>query len=521
MLIAIHLVRTNLSTELNSVFGGPQVSTEINEFLGSSAPVTHTYEEMLSINESVKRNILVFGASSFIGSSICQYFHKKGHSVVPAETGDEYTLNSLQYYRWKKLSSQKLDPKFIASNNINTIFDSIEGIEEIIYIPHKIYNGVTDNRDALSYLELLIHLLEFVKHEQSVRVSLITGPEQREPSMQSSWLRTLEDSLVTYWNLYNIKISYIQLDAFHPEILETEQLNAHQEFFLCTLVKIIHFVVQSNSDGHLKISVPGNSDIKSCSLAFKIYEQLKERNVVMSTYFTSIRNPQYAITFAKNTFRFMQSWLQSAEKLGIETVIFHDNFNDGFMERITKNFKGVTFQHVKSFEGRTPNDYRFYLQYDYLQKHPEISNVILTDMRDITFLNDPFKVMEIIGNYLYVGVDVSYYLDSWSHTYPRGLIHACYLRESNKPSVTMHPFYNAGVVGGARHLMLKYLKYFTESLNTTPHGRNCNMATVTIVTHKYFSDKAFSGYPFQSAFKMDIPGPQGLAIKHKMVKKNV
>ena len=44
------------------------------------------------------------------------------------------------------------------------------------------------------------------------------------------------------------------------------------------------------------------------------------------------------------------------------------------------------------------------------------------------------------------------------------------------------------------------------------------MGTITLVIHKHFYEKSFAGFPFQSAFALGIPGPQGLAIKHKIEK---
>ena len=79
----------------------------------------------------------------------------------------------------------------------------------------------------------------------------------------------------------------------------------------------------------------------------------------------------------------------------------------------------------------------------------------------------------------------------------------------------LHPLLNAGVVGGSRHVMLAFLSRMIQYLNESPHNKNCNMAVFAIVTHTYFLDHMFSGFPFQAAYDCGTVGLTGMAIKHK------
>ncbi len=447
--------------------------------------------------------ILVFGGSTFVGSSITLHLHKQKFKVIPIETEDIYSFSASQYHNWQQLASEGLDPLIIQQAEIKSAFEKFGYVNEIIYIPRHIISnaGTILKEEGVAELEYLVNLLEVVK-DQPTRLTLITkyGIDYKSSSsMQSVWLSTLEITLKAYYRL--LKIAIIRLDGYYNE-LENIDYNDLLKNTEC----IIHNFNTSCFD--LRIAITTEKYMNHSSVAAK---NIQQKNAVMSTYFTTVINPQYNVQFSSNSFRFMNRWLMSSNRLGIHAVIFHDSLSDDYIERVKENFDNVVFHKVTNLHGRTPNDYRYYLYYNYLQKHPEISNVIMSDIRDVMFLNDPFEIMEVIGTNAYVGIDIYSYTDAWNHKSLYKRINDCYPKEINSTSVKAHPFYNAGVLGGTRQIMLKYLELLTESLDATPPLMNCNMAAVAIVTHKFFGNQSFAGYPFQSGFKLDIPGIRGLA----------
>ena len=469
-------------------------------------------------NRTTTPKVLVIGASTFIGSTIALKLYKEKVDVIPIETEEIDYLNSLQFRNWEGLSTEGMDPLIVHSSNIASAIEELTYIDQIIFVPRALFDCVLENNifkeEGIRNLEYFVTMLQAIRGiDHPIRVTLITKKKPELSVMQSAWLKTLENSIQVFSSLYKIKIGLVRVNGV------TDEINIIK--YDSQLLNIIHCIAVYVDSKCFDVTVAIDSNSNATPSPSE--RNLQQKNAVMSTYFTTVQNPQYAVTIAKNHFNFMQDWLISANKLGIQAIIFHDSLEDNFIQRIHNKYENVVFQKVTEFKGRrTPNDYRFYLQYNYLKEHPEISNVLLSDIRDITFYRDPFEVMQVLGSSMvYVGMDVSYYTNSWSHAYPRGLINACYRREANTLSVTSDPFYNAGVIGATRQVMMNYLKHITDSLNTTPRSRNCNMATVTIVTHKLFRDRAFSGYPFQAAFKMDIPGPQGLAVKHKIEHKNL
>ena len=161
--------------------------------------------------------------------------------------------------------------------------------------------------------------------------------------------------------------------------------------------------------------------------------------------------------FLENSYRFVQQWFESVIRIGAHAVIFHDGLTEDLQNRMKNLYSRVHFQKVDGLKGRSPNDYRFYLYHQYLSSHPEIRNVVLTDIRDVIFLNNPFAVMRIIGDYMFMGLDIPLYENSRSHVKTSGVLWRCHSKESESKWVNLHPFYNAGVMGGTWHTMFSFL----------------------------------------------------------------
>ena len=247
---------------------------------------------------------------------------------------------------------------------------------------------------------------------------------------------------------------------------------------------------------------------------YSTFLQLPKKNVIMSTYFTISKNvPNKSYYILPNLFQFFEAWFLTGKQFGVHFVIFHDSLNEQFQNNLIKLYPGhVEFVKVNSLHGRSTNDARFYEEYAYLLSHPEINKVLLTDCRDVIFLKDPFKVMDVIGDYLYMGIDKPF-----DHSLRRSwagnrILKPCHRSEINSDAANRYPFHNAGVMGGTRHAYLTLLIHYFDR---APHNRNCNMGTTGLVTEKHLNNDYFSGYPFQAVSELSLAIPQGLAVRHK------
>ena len=483
-------------------------------------------------------SILVIGGLSFIGSKVSMYFHNQDINVIPVEDQDKL-VDERMAYRWQKLHEFKLDTKFIDLGDLESLFHS-HNIGEVIYIPADLFDGQKKINSHIEFKSLnlsgvlknFIRLLELISRKYPlVRLSFISVPRQSNLSFQSAWLKTFEVSLTAYQQLYSLKAAIIRFEGAYGPWQNKDNLDSC--WYINDIVGILEHTLKNDSDC-IEVDLVSSSSLTKDPARLETltltnqweanYSNFlqKQENYVMSTYFTSVKNPQTSFTFLKNGYRFVQQWFESIIRIGVRAVIFHDGLTEDLQNRMKNLYSHVHFQKIDvGLKERSPNDYRFYLYHQYLSSHPEIQNIVFTDIRDVIFLNDPFEVMRVIGDYIFMGVSRTFYENTWCNGWVHQLLKWCHSKDSESKWVKLHPFYNAGVIGGTRHAMLNFMTKMIQYLDGTPHKHNCNMATITLVTHKHFYENSFSGYPFQSAFKLNLTGPQGLAIKHKVYEEGV
>ncbi|ELU08760.1 hypothetical protein CAPTEDRAFT_217035 [Capitella teleta] len=223
---------------------------------------------------------------------------------------------------------------------------------------------------------------------------------------------------------------------------------------------------------------------------------------IFTSYFTSSKDPQRKVKMRDNNFDYIKVWYFSLLENNLEAVIFHDGLSEDFTSRLTSD--NLQFQYA-TLNNRSTNDARFYIYYNYLMEHPEVQRVILTDVSDVQFLRNPFSFMDLLGNMLYIGTDISMFPTMNSMGWLRKRMPECFGSDSVdrgevagvKNYLTV---YNAGVIGGTRSIMLEFLAQVIMKLDKTPFNLNCNMPVVNFVVHRYFDTRVHTGYPLTSEF---------------------
>ena len=245
-----------------------------------------------------------------------------------------------------------------------------------------------------------------------------------------------------------------------------------------------------------------------------------KKNVIFTSYFTSTEDSQRNRHIKPNKFQYMKDWTLSLKELGMEAVIFHDSLDAGFQHRLSQFYSAISFEFVKSLNHRSTNDARFYAYLNYLEHHPNIDHVLLTDLSDARFQFNPFELMSLLGDWLYIGTDIDIFPSMktmrWIHERLRGCF-GNYSVDSGDLSQLMelNTVYNAGTIGGSRDKVLAALWRIVEYLNLTPMQLNCNMPAVNYAVHKHFYEMVFTGYPLNSRFLRQQATPKGVYIIHK------
>ena len=473
------------------------------------------------LNFSPSNKVVVIGVSSFIGYHAATYLQSTYNIVAVENSINLPSTDNMAWLRWKSLLDKNMSPKYLNLSDEKKLTEMLSHHrpDMIVFVPTPLLSEVQDTNVSLfrvshlaSSLSDFVRLIKVVQSTfKDTRLVLFSLSSQSGfiHSIQRAWLKCFEFALSSFQGMHRLKTAIIRVNSAIGSFQSESNFDL-KCYDMSEVMKILHYVIKNGKlclELELDPCTAGRTDI---SLAVP-----KEKNIIMTTYFTDVIDPQHPYYFLPNSFLLLGPFLKGAIEHNLHVVIFHNALSQLFQDRVVQFYSKIEFVKVNK-EGRTPNDKRFYLYYDYLIDNPLIDHVLMTDMRDVQFFNDPFEMMEVMGDQLYVGLDLPWFLDASSQGYVHAVLKMCYgNEESVSTAARSHPFINAGVIGGSRQTVLSMLHKTIDYLNKTNKYANCNMAAVNLVFHRYFGHQLYGGYPIQSGFKAQMPGPHGVAVKHK------
>lgn len=389
---------------------------------------------------------------------------------------------------------------------LRTILLNGNAISHIFYVPDLTSLGVKLTRLHGTLLHCVIDILEALRDLPPIHMVIVLPVNKSSNNddylHQSAAAEILESALAAYGHLYHFPLSVI-----HMLISEDRESSKG-------LSNVVHEIVTSGRHMCQVVSLPAArfaySDVGRG-------EESSKHRVIFTSYFTSSVDPQRAKKRKANQFQYMKSWYDSVTRLDVQAFVFYDDLASSFIDRVST--KNVAFRHV-SLNKRSTNDARFYVWYRYLIDHPSISHVLLTDISDVEFQKDPFHLMDILGDWLYIGQDIDLFPNMESMPWLMTRLRQCFGDDSvdhgEIASVKkLHLVYNAGVIGGPRGIILTFLHRVINVLDMTPPHLNCNMAVINYVAHKYFDDHVFTGFPLTSRFMARQSNPKAVYVTHK------
>ena len=495
----------------------------------TNSSLCHEQKHVSSLGSSSYGNVLVVGASSFIGASIAKLLHKTGESVVATEDSVNIGFDPLAWYRWEKLTSMGLSPQFVNYSDFDITFSFVKkhSPKTIIYIPTPLFENISDEslRQATILHEDFLVLLQIVTSAfRSTSIMLLSMSELE--SSHRSIIRLFELSLSVYHHLYDINMFVIRLKGVYGpwQSMDPDKPLCYIGSVFQYLHRILGNIKSPSScmilynpgcdDGEQSLKEYGKLKTKTWLHDYNVYRKHQSKDVIASSYVTKEWNPQYPIDFVNNNYYFMENWFKNIYKMGLHMAVFHDNLSEKFTSTFMKSYSKSDFLKIERVDGLTPNDRRFLAYYNYILAHPEIGHIVMTDMRDVIIQNNPFEVMNILGDMIYVGTDLPFQ-ERPIVTYLPEMHQRCfYWSLDDHRELRMLGFFNAGAIGASRHVLLAFLTRFIQYLNISSK-QNCNMGIVEYILHKFFFDATMYGWPFNAGFLSDHPSIPGLAVLHK------
>ena len=456
---------------------------------------------------------------------------------------------------WKNITNHSQVDRAVASNFTDLVFItprlSIESSSEISL------NAVRTKLDHL--ITLLEAVRKFSPNTNFMLISNFStawrpGSNNKSPEKFDIWSYAFCHTVALYQRLEGLRVQLLLLG----EVCHFGQ--SGESFHLCwhmsDVVELVLQVLFKDSDCSITnaLSLSPNCTVTSVSFSnfdpqihrftmnsciskeriaknvttkkevpSRIYSVDANGDYIFTTYLTGSVDPQRNQALRPDQFQYLREWYRSVLQLNLRAVIFYDVLSTQFIQRIIHNTERVQFVKIKSLSGRTTNDARYYEYLHYLQLHPEIRRVFLTDISDVTFQRNPFELMSALGTHgdmLYVGTDIDFFPTLQSQPWIYECLVKCFgewqvqfgrVKEISQ----MQTVYNAGVIGGTRTILLSALIRITQVLNGTPSEYNCNMPAVNYAIHRWFTDVVFTGFPLTSRFLQFQASPKGVYIIHK------
>ncbi|XP_019848858.1 PREDICTED: uncharacterized protein LOC109580279 [Amphimedon queenslandica] len=519
--------------------------------------INHTINCELQVNGEVngdKKNlsVVILGGMSQIGMQLALSLSSLS-SVTVLEDLLNVDSDPMKWDRWTELVNNKHINAFIIEFKDEAKLQAElkkASPSTIIYVPtlllHPVNLGPGNVTHSASYgtiiMKLFLRVIEVIRREFKSQLLFLSvgnkGNDYKKLNfIYRQWFQSLENVFNAYRNLHSeFSGSVIKLPPFIGEWRDLNAplpVNGDNQWYIKDVIKVLENIIMSRNDKNCSFysfDSPSALSLKRTKYSDAIRHIRKweekytsdlraSRNFTIGAYFSHLTDNFYHRKVLNNRFSYMQKWIKSSYKFGLQSVIFHDNLHPMFVERIIEKFNNPKpiFLKVKSRNKKSPNDQRFYFVYEYLLRNKDVNMVMVNDVKDVEFLTDPALIMKAIGDYFYVGKDTGFIL--YTNSIQRRDFQKCYANGNAwmiEESMRLHGFLNVGVLGGTRASMLASLAYFVHCLDRTSTDQCCcDMSIAQYIYHTVYFDQLFIGYPFNMAFKNGEPGPFGMAVKHK------
>ena len=247
--------------------------------------------------------------------------------TTPTEDDTHIFSDSLSWYRWERLIAEGHAPmfvnlsdysetrKFLSGQNPSVIFYSLS---LIIEKPSRV--SLTVSKISSTFKSFLT-LLQVIKDHHLSTLVVILSLDQK----WNRWIKTFELTLSSYNRLYGINIAIVRISNVYGHFPSEKLGSFKKACAVDSLSTIIFKAITKQSSGC------GFYDMSECphnpqqywtedKTDYQNYLKKQTKDVVMTTYFTTQKNPQYKVEFINNNFYFMENWFISIHKLGLHMV---------------------------------------------------------------------------------------------------------------------------------------------------------------------------------------------------------
>ena len=459
--------------------------------------------------------LLVNGLNSLGVEIALNLASDKRNVLIVASSSDKLCTDELTWAHLDRLKGNRIPIVFVDWSNDSLIQLLLHEHHpaHVVYIPPKLEGDAKSSKlDAGSWaghLHNFVILLEALRTvSPSTRLTLasvtkgikneldVFQPYSNQMELRQSLVSAFELSISTYHTLYNISFSVLRLAGFYGpwthiglnsvnELSQTCYIDDVVTAFLSSfhlrskcMVLDLGSCKETDSE-HQKYawSKLGVSARTSSTLGMQLmkdwrqaYADRKQSNqqLVLASYFVG-----KGFRRAPNKYKNIQELVKSISTLGLRGTILHNGLDKEFIIRATKQYSKLTFKEMFLDNVHSTNSCccsAIQAVADYLQNSTDVQRVVVMDLAQ-SVLRDPFRIMDVLGDWVYSDLDFIPFRDIASPEQVRGM-----------------------VVGGRRYLVMATLNKMAKCLSEECDSL-CRSSTQCVMD-KNFIEKAFFGSPF-------------------------
>jgi hypothetical protein len=255
-------------------------------------------------------------------------------------------------------------------------------------------------------------------------------------------------------------------------------------------------------------------------MAFEVRRFQPNTDVIMACHITGVFDVNRNTTLDNDKYELVRNWAESVAKQQLQGIIFHNNFTLGTCEKFKNDF--ISFIKIDYNNQFNPNVYRYFVYNDFLQQHVQFfKNIFVTDITDVTLLNNPFIDSYFIENQtaIFCGDEPKTLNNDWMRDHSTNLRNNISNYAAYESKFGSETLLNCGIIGSKAPIFFDFIKKLCaihESANSANQTAfTGDMGAFNYLARTQFNSHLIHGAPVNTVFKMYENERQDCWFKHK------
>jgi len=232
----------------------------------------------------------------------------------------------------------------------------------------------------------------------------------------------------------------------------------------------------------------------------------RSENIVLACHIAGVYDVNRSTTLEHDCYALVQEWAESIAMLGLQGVIFHNNFSEDTCEKYSN--ENISFIKIEYDEKWNPNVFRYFIYRDFLLNFAStIKSVFVTDVSDVVVIQNPFasKLFQENPDKLFCGDEPKTLDNDWMNDHSTHLRNQISVYAEYEKKFAESTLLNCGIIGGSTNVMNEFLKelcfiheHFNLNNETSYTG---DMGAFNYIARTRFNEGLIHGAPVNTVFK--------------------